>query len=93
MGFKYKQNPDKEFYDAITLKVQQNEGYCPCELIRTEETKCMCKAFKEQQTEGYCHCKRFYKYKNNVANLFENWTLKITAERSKEDTGEDDSNV
>lgn len=56
------QNPDKDFYKEITQKVKDNDGYCPCALIKTPETKCMCKEFKEQE-EGFCHCKRFYKTK------------------------------
>lgn len=54
------QNPDKDFYKEITQKVKDNDGYCPCALVKTPDTKCMCKEFKEQK-EGFCHCKRFYK--------------------------------
>lgn len=61
--FKYIKNPDVEFYDKITQAVKDNDNYCPCMLCKTEDTKCMCKAFREQETEGYCHCKRFYKAK------------------------------
>lgn len=93
MVFRYKQNPDKEFYDNITLKVQQNGGYCPCELIKTDETKCMCKAFKEQQTEGFCHCRRFYKFKGEATNHFKHWNLEITAERPKDCADEEDSDA
>lgn len=56
-------NPDKEFYKKITQVVIDNDGYCPCELIKNDDTKCMCKTFREQHTEGECHCGRFIKEK------------------------------
>ncbi len=61
MQFVIKQNPDKEFYDRITKRVKENDGYCPCMLFKDETTKCMCLDFREQNTPGYCHCERFYK--------------------------------
>lgn len=53
-------NPNKEEYEIITQKVKENDGYCPCMLIKNEDTKCMCKSFREQK-EGFCHCGRFKK--------------------------------
>ena len=53
-------NPNKEEYDEITQKVKDNNGYCPCMLEKNEDTKCMCKNFREQE-EGFCHCDRYYK--------------------------------
>lgn len=58
---KIKPNPDTEFYNMITQKVKDNDGYCPCMLTKTPQTKCPCKVFREQDTEGFCHCKRLYK--------------------------------
>lgn len=54
-------NPDKEFYDKITQKVRENNLYCPCMLQKSQDTLCMCKAFREQTTEGACHCGRYIK--------------------------------
>ena len=54
-------NPDEEFYKEITNKVKENNNYCPCALEKTEDTKCMCKEFREQTTEGFCHCMRYKK--------------------------------
>ena len=54
-------NPDKDIYNEVTQAVKDNDGYCPCELIQNEDTKCMCKAFKEQTEPGECHCGRFIK--------------------------------
>ena len=45
----------------IRILVEQNDGYCPCAVIKTEDTKCMCKEFKEQKEPGKCHCGRFIK--------------------------------
>lgn len=45
----------------IKILVDHNDGYCPCAIHKTEETKCMCKEFREQTTTGYCHCERFLK--------------------------------
>ena len=41
--------------------VAANNGYCPCLVQKTEDTKCMCKDFREQTTPGKCHCGRFEK--------------------------------
>ena len=41
--------------------VKENNGYCPCELIKNDDTKCPCKIFREQNTDGECHCGRFLK--------------------------------
>ncbi len=56
-------NPDNNIYGEVTEAVKQNNGYCPCEITQTEDTKCPCKIFREQETEGECHCGRFVKVK------------------------------
>lgn len=40
--------------------VEQNEGYCPCAIIKDEDTKCPCKEFREQD-KGECRCGRYEK--------------------------------
>ena len=30
-------------------------GFCPCSLEKNEDTKCMCKEFREMAS-GTCHC-------------------------------------
>ena len=57
---KIRLNPDKEEAERILRAVKENDGYCPCRLIRTEDTKCICKEFKEQK-EGMCHCGLYLK--------------------------------
>lgn len=58
-----KVNPDKEFVKEIRKKIKQNDGYCPCRIIKNEDTKCICKEFLEQE-EGECHCGLYYKIKD-----------------------------
>ena len=54
-------NSDKELVKSIRQKLKDNDGYCPCRLTRTPETKCMCKEFVEQTTSGECHCGLYIK--------------------------------
>ncbi len=58
-----KQNPDKEYADEVKRKLKDNGGYCPCSLIKSPDTKCMCKDFREIE-EGMCHCGLFLKTKD-----------------------------
>ena len=53
---------DVELRNEIMQKLKDNDGYCPCRLIKTADTKCMCKEFREQ-TEGVCHCGLYIKIK------------------------------
>lgn len=41
--------------DNILEAVKANDGYCPCRRIKNEDTKCMCKEFREGGL-GECHC-------------------------------------
>ena len=54
-------NPNENKYNEVTEAVKNNDGYCPCMLQKTPDTKCICKEFKEQTTTGECHCGRFLK--------------------------------
>ena len=62
---KVRLNEDKEVVARIREGLKRTGGYCPCRLERTEDTKCMCREFKEQindpNFEGYCHCMLYYK--------------------------------
>ena len=58
-----KLNPDKEFVKEFIEKVKDNDGYCPCRISKTPDTKCMCKEFREQE-EGECHCGLYIKTKD-----------------------------
>ena len=60
-------NDDAALVERIREGLRQKGGYCPCRLERTEDTKCICKGFREQMAdpdfEGYCHCFLYYKEK------------------------------
>lgn len=55
-------NPDKEYANKVRKKLADNQGYCPCMLVKTPDTKCMCKEFREMD-EGMCHCGLYLKMK------------------------------
>lgn len=59
-------NPNEKEYNEITQKVKDNDGYCPCMLIKNDDTKCICRAFREQREIGFCHCGR---YKKDIATF------------------------
>lgn len=40
--------------------VDENDGYCPCMIWKSDETKCMCQMFREQSI-GKCLCGRYEK--------------------------------
>lgn len=47
---------------AVRVGLENNDGYCPCKVSKTPETKCMCKEFRDQTTPGLCHCGLYEKY-------------------------------
>ena len=61
-------NEDSELVAQIKEGLKRKGGYCPCRLQKTEDTKCICKEFREQiadpEFEGYCHCQLYYKTKD-----------------------------
>ena len=61
-------NEDRELVELIREGLRQKGGYCPCRCERTEDTKCICREFREQMAdpdfEGYCHCRLYYKSKD-----------------------------
>lgn len=64
---KFRLNENKELVEKIKEGLKRKGGYCPCRLEKTEDTKCICKEFREQledpSFEGYCHCLLYYKPK------------------------------
>ena len=53
------QNPDREYVADIKKRLKENNGYCPCQLLKNKDTKCKCKLFMEQVERGEagpCHC-------------------------------------
>lgn len=55
-------NTDVELVEKIKKALKDNDGYCPCSIIKNEDTKCMCKEFREME-EGTCHCGLYKKAK------------------------------
>ena len=64
---KVKLNPDQKIVETIKEGIKQNNGYCPCKIEKNEDTKCMCKEFRDQikdpNFEGFCHCLLYVKEK------------------------------
>ena len=64
-----KRYADDELAKEIRAAIRASDGHCPCVLahLRSADTKCMCKEFREQiadpEFEGYCHCLLYYKSK------------------------------
>ncbi|MBE6611226.1 MAG: ferredoxin thioredoxin reductase catalytic beta chain [Ruminococcaceae bacterium] len=60
-------NPDEEIVRTVKEGLEAKDGYCPCRLERNEDTKCVCREFREQiadpEYEGFCHCMLYYKSK------------------------------
>lgn len=62
-----KLNPNKEIVNSIKEGLKKKNGHCPCRIEISDDTKCMCKEFRDQiddpNFEGYCHCMLYYKAK------------------------------
>ena len=59
-----KVNKNKKLVAQIKQRIKDNNGYCPCRLLKNEDTKCMCNEFREQE-EGECHCGLYVKIKED----------------------------
>lgn len=58
MSMKVKLNPDKDHVALIRQGIKERGGYCPCMVIKSEDTKCPCKKFREEKD---CHCELYVK--------------------------------
>ncbi len=52
---------ESELVAEILEQIKSNGGYCPCKVIHDEDTKCMCKEFKntlnsEKCSQDTCSC-------------------------------------
>lgn len=50
---------DEGLADTLKQAIAENDGYCPCRLSRTDDTKCICKEFRDIIKSGKietCHC-------------------------------------
>lgn len=53
-------NTNEDLVKEIRKQLKDNDGYCPCRIQKTPDTRCMCKEFREQE-EGECHCGLYIK--------------------------------
>lgn len=51
--YKTIKNPDEKEYNEVKRRVKANNGFCPCAMEKTADTKCPCKTFRETQI---CEC-------------------------------------
>ena len=58
---KIRVNEDTAVVEAIRAALKDNDGYCPCRVEKTPETKCMCKEFLDENYMGECHCGLYVK--------------------------------
>lgn len=57
---------------AIRKQLRENGGYCPCRLVKNDDTKCICKEFRDQIAQGIsgeCHC-GLYKAIKQIYNVY-----------------------
>jgi len=58
-------NPNKDMVIIARHALEENNGYCPCKTVKNEDTKCMCKEFKEFYINGgvgICECGLYQSY-------------------------------
>ena len=58
-------NPDEILAEEARKQVAANNGYCPCALYHTKDTKCMCRDFRDKVKNGYigeCNCGLYEAY-------------------------------
>ena len=55
-------NDDLPLVAEVNRQLQETRGYCPCALEWTDDTRCICKAFKESfvnEEETECACGKY----------------------------------
>lgn len=54
----------------IETRLQNNNGFCPCALIKDKTTKCVCEDFRNKINDktffGLCHCGLYKKEKIGI---------------------------
>ena len=58
-----KLNDNADYVKEIKDRLERNNGFCPCSIVKSPDTKCMCKDFREMD-EGECHCGLYIKIKD-----------------------------
>lgn len=59
--FKIRLNPDSNVVAAVKAKLKENDGYCPCALVKDKTTICPCLEFRMSNIKGQCHCGLYIK--------------------------------
>ena len=61
-----KRYADEELAKEIRAAVKANNGHCPCvpEALRSADTLCMCKEFRESSQGSICNCGLYIKTEN-----------------------------
>lgn len=60
---------NKERIAEMREAFKETGGYCPCALYKTEDTKCVCKDFRDQIAQGIpgkCHCGLYECYNDDL---------------------------
>lgn len=47
------ENKNKETVEIVRKQIKENDGYCLCSSDKNEDTKCMCKDFRESTSLGF----------------------------------------
>ena len=53
---------DKTLVAEVNRQLQETKGYCPCALEWNDDTRCVCKSFKESLAKGEeceCNCGKY----------------------------------
>ena len=56
-------NQNTNLVDKITRRIKINNGYCPCQIEKTQDTICPCKPLKKY---GICHCNLYTKVEKQI---------------------------
>ena len=58
-----KRYADDELAKEIRAAIKAADGHCPCvlEQFRNQDTKCMCKEFRDSQKGTICNCGLYIK--------------------------------
>lgn len=57
---------DEDLEQQIKASIRAADGHCPCVLaaFRNEDTKCMCKDFRDLPVGSICNCGLYIKIEN-----------------------------
>lgn len=55
------ENRNKKTVRNVREQIKRNGGHCICSHDKNEDTKCICKKFRESTTLGFCNCRLYEK--------------------------------